>query len=251
MPLLFETLFLGAACSSLAAYILIKLIFKTNIRSYFDYMGILFLLSWIIARTITTSHAPFGGIYESMVFFAFLYSVKAVLLSRFPGRVTALAILPAFFMAVAALFLPLEMKAAGAPAPALESFWIWLHVPGIFIGYVSLTTGVVLAILGHAGIKSADDYLEPEMKLAFYFTAFGIITGGFWAQLSWGSFWSWDPKETWALFTFALLVMERHSPGRSGKNPLLRRALIYAAGFAMAFNYFGVTFLLPGLHSYR
>jgi ABC-type transport system involved in cytochrome c biogenesis permease subunit len=253
MNIIVETMLLGAGCASLAAYILIKLIFKTSVRSYFDYLCVFFLLSWIIFRTVVSQHAPFEGIYESMIFFAFLYLVKAVFLSRFPGRssagwVTAMIMMPAFLMAFSALMLPMEMKITGPGEPALESFWIWLHVPCIFIGYVSLSAGLVLAILGHAGIKKAEDYLETEMKLAFYFTALGIITGGFWAQLSWGSFWSWDPKETWALFTLALLTLERHVnfDGR----PFLRRAVIYAAALTMLLNYFGVTLLLPGLHSY-
>lgn len=242
-----ETILLAAGCAFLAGYILSGVNSRKWGR-YPAYAGIISFLSWIIVRAFDAGHAPFSGIYESMVFFAFLYFLKIALLSRFPEKTKAVTLLPALVMASIALFLPGGMKTAGPGSPALESFWIWLHVPGIFIGYVSLTIGFILAVISNAGSKTAENYLDAEMKIAFYFTALGIITGGFWAQLSWGSFWSWDPKETWALFTFAWLVLEMHT-GR--RRPVLRRIFIYAAFATMLFNYFGVTFLLSGLHSYR
>ncbi len=246
MTLVLESFLLSAGSVLLAFYILLNLFFKIRGSSFYAYAGILSLVCWIIIRAVTAGHAPFAGMYESMVFFAFLYAVKIVLLSRFPEKIKAFALVPAVLIMAGAFLMPEEMKIAGEGPPALESFWIWFHVPGIFIGYAALTIGLVLTILGQAGLKRAEDYLEPEMKQAFYFTAFGIITGGFWAQLSWGTFWSWDPKETWALFTLILLILERHA----GKI-FLRRAFIYAAALTMLFNYFGVTFLLSGLHSYR
>ncbi|MGA2143079.1 MAG: cytochrome c biogenesis protein CcsA, partial [Brevinematales bacterium] len=165
-----ETILLAAGAAALAGYILSG-INSCRRGRFLGYAGIISFLSWIIVRSLGSGHAPFSGIYESMVFFAFLYFVKIALLSRFPEKTKAVTLLPALAMASVALFLPDGMKTAGPGSPALESFWIWLHVPGIFIGYVSLTIGFILAIISNAGNKTAENYLDDEMRIAFYFTA--------------------------------------------------------------------------------
>ncbi len=245
MGLSIETLLILTASLCISAYIIISLLRKAA-HAILPIAGLAFLALWIAGRSVTAMHAPFSGIYESLLFFSFLYVLKVAVLSVFPGPVKAYLLIPAVIMMIAGLVLPPEMKIANAVPMVLKSFWIWLHVPGIFIGYVSLLAGFVLTLASNMGLSNLEEYIGSEMKLAYFFTAFGIITGGFWAQLSWGSFWSWDPKETWALFTWAWLILERHC-----KKPALRSAVIYAAMLSMLFNYFGVTFLLQGLHSYR
>lgn len=85
----------------------------------------------------------------------------------------------------------------------------------------------------------------PDIKQALFFITAGIITGGFWADQCWGVFWHWDPKEIWALITWFFLLSYFYL-----KSEKIQQVVIILAFLAMLFTYFGITFLLPGLHSY-
>ncbi|HBN27082.1 MAG TPA: c-type cytochrome biogenesis protein CcsB, partial [Desulfobacteraceae bacterium] len=94
-----------------------------------------------------------------------------------------------------------------------------------------------------------DELTHQMIMFGFLFLSIGIITGAVWANSAWGSYWSWDPKETWSLitwFVYAILLHARLMKGWRGK----RIAIISIIGFcAVIFTYFGVNYL-PGLHSY-
>jgi ABC-type transport system involved in cytochrome c biogenesis permease subunit len=246
MELMIETLLISGAVLAFLTLIIPALALKRQTGNAFVFAGLAFLALWIVLRSFVTGHAPFSGAYESIVFFMFLYSLKIGLFSTFPSKIKAALLIPAILSLTGALLLPPELKIPNPLVAALQSFWIFIHVPGIFIGYVSLTIGFILALLEKFGSRQVSAYLENEMRFAFFFIAFGIITGGAWAQLTWGSFWNWDPKETFALITWVWLCLERHF-----KTKRVRRALIFAAFVSMLFTYIGVMFFLPGLHSYR
>lgn len=149
--------------------------------------------------------------------------------------------------------------------PALKSNWLIAHVATCFFGYAAFAVafGVSImylikarnpektsGILGHIPRLEVLDELTHRMVLfGFLFLTAGIITGAVWANSAWGSYWSWDPKETWSLitwFVYATLLHARLMRGWQGK----QIAYLSVLGFsAVLFTYFGVN-LLPGLHSY-
>lgn len=199
---------------------------------------------WIVYRSVIAGHAPFSGAYESMAFFGWLYLLKMNLLSRYEQRTHAFINIPAVLLIIGALILPVSYKEATALLPALRSPWFIVHVPLFFWGYVSLTVAFVMSLIAKKHDIPARK-LESEAKQAFFFITAGIITGAFWGEAAWGNFWNWDPKEIWALITWLILINFFHF-----KNDRIRRGVLIIAFIAMLFTYFGVMFLLPGLHSY-
>jgi cytochrome c-type biogenesis protein CcsB len=149
--------------------------------------------------------------------------------------------------------------------PALKSNWLIAHVATCFFGYAAFAIAFgmsimylvkarnpekVEGIIGHLPKLDVLDELTHRMVLfGFLFLTGGIITGSVWANSAWGSYWSWDPKETWSLitwFVYATLLHARLMRGWAGK----QIAYLSILGFsAVLFTYFGVN-LLPGLHSY-
>jgi cytochrome c-type biogenesis protein CcsB len=198
-----------------------------------------------------------------------------------------LAPLALFLNAFATFSLPQEMQLAGPLVPALQSNWLMMHVTVMIISYAALILGSLLSIvfviainlaafgekskttlrtvlpplLSKAGKASKEysnnkvfanlDYLSYRIiGIGFPFLTIGILSGAVWANEAWGSYWSWDPKETWALLTwliFAIYLHTRLTKGWEGEKP----ALIASFGFIVVWVcYLGVNLLGEGLHSY-
>jgi cytochrome c-type biogenesis protein CcsB len=145
--------------------------------------------------------------------------------------------------------------------PALRSNWLTFHVFTAFLGYggfaVAALTGAGYLIASRNGSKAQTDITEAldaatakTISFGFLFLTVGIISGAVWANSAWGTYWSWDPKETWSLITwfiYAVFLHCRFMRGWKGK----RAAWISIIGFAsVIFTYYGVNFLLSGYHSY-
>jgi cytochrome c-type biogenesis protein CcsB len=152
--------------------------------------------------------------------------------------------------------------------PALQSNWLTSHVLTCFMGYAAFTVafalGIMFFIKQSAGARSSksgtfirllpseyqmDELMYSCAALGFIFLTLGIVTGSVWAHYAWGSYWSWDPKETWSLITwlvYAVMLHARLVRGWRGK----RMAMMSIVGFGcVLFTYLGVN-LLPSLHSY-
>jgi|GEM_PF-2289151 len=210
---------------------------------------------WLALRALRSGRAPFSGVYESLVFLGLVLQAKALASARgMRGRARAAwpAFLPGLVAALVALLLPASAKAIGPAPPALDSPWILVHVPAVLYGYASLALALVASIRearAPARTRAADDGHDAaarETRSAVAWIGAGIVFGGFWADAAWGVFWSWDPKETAALATWAVAVAALHARG-----PRLRALLLALSVAAMAFTYFGTAWLLPGLHAYR
>jgi cytochrome c-type biogenesis protein CcsB len=152
--------------------------------------------------------------------------------------------------------------------PALQSYWLHAHVITCFVGYAgfAVSAGAALMYLLKArqeeakvsagvvgllpGCKTLDDLVYRAIIWGFPFLTAGIITGAAWANYAWGTYWSWDPKETWSLIVwlvYAAFLHARITRGWHGK----RAAILSIAGFlATIFCYLGVNLVLSGLHSY-
>jgi cytochrome c-type biogenesis protein CcsB len=205
--------------------------------------------------------APMSNFYESLVFFAWCLPFLAILTFRrylrdYLGTVVALA--ACLLLAYASLG-GVDSKIKPL-MPALKSNWLLFHVVTCFLGYAAFTLGFGVAITYLVQEKRPRPSLPPLPELdrliyratvvGFLLLTLGILTGAVWAETAWGRYWSWDPKETWSLITwlvYATLLHARLVKGWQGR----RIAWLAVLGFgAVLFTYFGVSFLLPGLHSY-
>jgi len=219
----------------------------------------------LIMRTIESGHAPFTNMYESLSFLGWS-AVLAYLVMEGKFRIRKAG--PYFMLIVIAILAlassPLMPKEATPLVPALQSYWLWLHVSITMLGEAFFAVAFVASILylvadsrEKKGIKTAissarlDSLSYRCIAVGFpLFTLGGLVFGMVWAYKAWGSYWSWDPKEVWSLitwFVFALYLHTRVVMGWKGR----RSALIAILGFLAAlFTYFGVNYLLSGLHSY-
>ena len=218
------------------------------------------LLAVTIERSIRIRFVAVTNTFESLVFFSaaialllFLYRLKArdrtIPYINFGATVVAIALL-----AIASS--PIAPKEVVPPIPALQSYWLILHVTLSFIGEAFFVIAFVCAIYYLAARdgdrrKSLDRLTYTTIAIGYpIFTAGALIFGAIWAQTAWGSYWSWDPKETWALITWLVYTAYLHT--RFVKRFRGKVSAVLAiVGFAFTmFTFFGVNYLLPGLHSY-
>jgi len=229
------------------------------------------LLRWKESYQLGIGHAPLTNMYESVVFFSWVIIILYLLIEwRFKTKIIGAFAVPFAFLAMAyASFSTDISKTINPLVPALQSNWLIAHVVTCFIGYAAFAVAAALGFMyliksvskkevedssGIAGrlpsLKIIDDIIHKTMVFGFIWLTAGIITGAIWANSAWGTYWSWDPKETWSLITwflYAITLHARYTRGWSGK----RVALLAIFGFfAVLFTYYGVNFLLAGLHSY-
>jgi len=212
-------------------------------------------------------HAPLSNMYESLVFFSFTIGIIYLVIERkYKTSVIGAVATPLAFLAMAYASLSPNINDRIQPLiPALKSNWLIAHVITCFLGYAAFAIAFGISLiylfkqrdaagksnfLSHFPKSRVLDELTHQMVMfGFLFLSIGIITGAVWANSAWGSYWSWDPKETWSLitwFVYATFLHARMMRGWSGK----RIAYLSILGFmAVIFTYFGVN-LLPGLHSY-
>ena len=157
------------------------------------------------------------------------------------------------------------MQNASPLVPSLQSNWLMMHVSMMMFSYAILLLGSLLSILLLVITKNSslqifktktnllvnlDNWSYRTIGLGFPCLTIGIISGAVWANEAWGSYWSWDPKETWALITwivFAAYIHARLSKGWVGE----KAAMLGSFGFIVVWIcYLGTNFLGQGLHSY-
>ena len=225
-------------------------------------VGTASLLAGTVMRWIAAGHAPLSNLYESMVFFALVLALLYIFLRFKLGiRALGLAVVPLVFLILGiASNLPEQYTKIRPLVPALQSYWLTIHVVTCFIAYagfaVAFGTGIMYLVARRkeGGRLPAPEVLDEisyrSVALGFPFLSLGIITGAVWAKNAWGAYWSWDPKETWALVTWLVYSVYLHTrllKGWKGR----RSAWLSVAGFVtVIFTYFGVNLLLSGLHSY-
>lgn len=228
-------------------------------------------LRWYESYQLGHGHAPLTNMYESLVFFAWCTTLLYLYLEyRYKARVVGAFVLPCAAVAMAyASFSDRIDDRINPLIPALQSNWLIAHVVTCFIGYAAFAVagglGLMYLIKRRAVQRQApadsiggslpelrviDDLTHRTIVFGFLWLSAGIITGAVWANEAWGTYWSWDPKETWSLITwffYAITLHARYTRGWNGN----RLAVLALCGFAsVLFTYLGVNLLLSGLHSY-
>jgi len=226
------------------------------------------ILRWIESYKLGYGHVPLSNLYESLVFFSWVTILVYLIVEwRVKRRVIGAFVTPfASFAMAYASFSPKVEDSIEPLIPALKSNWLIVHVVTCFLGYASFAVACGLGVMflfkdrsseeskGILGALPAcrvlDDLIHQTIVFGFLWLSLGIITGAVWANDAWGTYWSWDPKETWSLITWFIYATALHARfirGWTGR----RIAYLSILGFAsVIFTYFGVNFLLSGLHSY-
>lgn len=220
-----------------------------------------FIIRWVQTHQTGYGYVPLSNLYESLIFFglaiAGIYLFWELKLQKKVFG-SLIFILNALIMAFASFVTDSSIKPL---VPALKSNWLIAHVITCFLGYAAFAIAFVIGIFyllsnssfvqKHLPERSQlENFMYKTMLFGFLWLTLGIITGAIWADQAWGNYWSWDPKETWSLITWLIYAGALHAKiirGWYGK----KMALLSIIGFiAVLFTYFGVNFLLSGLHSY-
>jgi cytochrome c-type biogenesis protein CcsB len=228
---------------------------------------ILFVLQTLglIARGYISGHAPWSDAYESMIYVAW----ATVGIGLAFGRKSDLTIASTSFVASMILMIAhwnwMDPEIANL-VPVLDSYWLMIHVSVIVGSYGPFTLGMILGIVSlililitnkknkkkiDLNLKELTIINELALTVGLIMLTIGNFLGGQWANESWGRYWGWDPKETWALISimiYAFVLHMRLIPGLRGKWAFNLMSIIAFASIVM--TYFGVNFYLTGLHSY-
>lgn len=285
---------------------------KSQITSILGYVGMFFVLitsiAALVAKGMVTGHMPWSNFYESMILMTSLSTILFLVLHKmYKNDLLGVVMSPGIVILIGiASLLPKNYRGNEPLVPALQSYWLKIHVTAMIISYsvflIATTTAIAYLILlaikspkeksnnlklamatpsgspvneaNIAMVASVQESTEDAVKnrlqakfnedpqaaffddltyklilFGFPILAFGIITGGMWANHAWGTYWSWDPKENASLVTWLFYGAYIHS--RVGMNIRGKNSAILAiVGFvAVLFTYYGVNYL-PGLHSY-
>lgn len=218
-----------------------------------------------VLRGLIAGRAPVTNMYESVVWVSLGVTVLAFVYSRiYKTKSYLLAAVPiAVFGLILADLLPsvLDPKIGPLPPVLRDNFWLVTHVLTITIGYAAFALAFALGhvVLALSLVKNSSAFDKSHLHLLVYrmlqfgilLLAVGTILGGVWANYSWGRFWGWDPKETWALIALLLYIFALHGriAGWWGSFGLSVAAVVCFNGVLMA--WYGVNFVLgKGLHSY-
>ena len=200
-----------------------------------------------------TGHVPLSNGAETMMSIAW-----TVLLAALPAA-RAFPLMRPFALIVSSLALLVAAMGQANPAltllvPVLSSPLLSIHVSLMMLSYAILAVIMVNSaaglLVGGLSARLAD-ISSLLLYFGLFFLAAGIITGSLWANISWGSYWNWDPKETWALITLLIYSAAAHrSIFGFLRRPKIYHIYLLLAFISVLFTYFGVNFLLGGLHSY-
>ncbi|NOX45389.1 MAG: cytochrome c biogenesis protein CcsA [Chlorobi bacterium] len=212
-----------------------------------------------------SGHAPWSNGYESMLYIGWATMLAGIIfVKRSPITLAVTALLASLILAIAGLsWMDPEITNL---VPVLKSYWLIVHVAIITASYGFLALAALLGFVNlilmnlkseknlqriDLTIQELSAIIEMTMVIGLFMLTIGTFLGGVWANESWGRYWGWDPKETWALVTvlvYSFVVHMRYIPGFKGSFAMSFAALISYASVMM--TYFGVNYYLSGLHSY-
>jgi cytochrome c-type biogenesis protein CcsB len=248
-------------------------IFKDNktmrilVNSMHVIIGLLFATHTLglIARWYISGHAPWSNAYESIIyvawatmFFGLAFDRKSKLTVASSSFVTAIILMAAYMNWIDPNIANLQ--------PVLNSYWLMIHVAVIVASYGPFALGMILGLVSlilvfftneknkekmALNIKEITYINEMALTIGLVMLTIGNFLGGQWANESWGRYWGWDPKETWALISimvYAFVIHSRFVPALRGK--WIFNLMSMYAFIAILFTYYGVNFHLVGLHSY-
>ena len=263
---------------------------SSSLVKYLSIVANIFIALQLISRWIISSHFPISNLFESLCFLSWGLILAQLLLEReYQTPIISTLSIPVILLTLgfACFVLPEDLRSSSNLVPALRSSWLVMHVSVVMLSYASLIIGSCLSAsvllidknqvlqirsnsVGIGGFKISNlapinqvtkpyqfSHLEKidtlsyrSILVGFVLLTLGLVSGAVWANEAWGTWWSWDPKETWAFISwlfYAAYLHMRISKGWQGRKP----ALLATSGFFIVLIcYLGVNFWGVGLHSY-
>ena len=227
------------------------------LQRLFPFVLFCFVSLHVLLRWIVTGHAPVSNIPETLLLMSWLSSALSLVASS--RRVPVLGLLCPVVASVCMLgsVLSDSVSPLSSLPPILRSPLLSVHVVLVMVSYTLLFCIALLSVrcLLHGCTPATLTRLTALSRLLLYpavsFLASGIIAGAVWANISWGTYWSWDAKETWALLTLMVYLAPFHIHSLDSDNsPRLYHIYVLVAFLVVLATYFGVSYFLPGMHSY-
>ena len=246
------------------AFIAVKKDTVARVAVGLQIVGFVLHTAALVCRGIGAGRLPLTNQYEFATSFAWgLCLVSLIFVIRFKFPVLGAFAAPVIFLIIG--YAAMQSKEVKELMPALRSNWLGFHVSTAIIAYGAFGVSFVLSIIFLLRDKmKASGFLDQHIpdrekldmisyrsvSLGLLFLTFTIITGAIWAERAWGSYWSWDPKETWSLVTWIIYAIYLHLRLHRGWQG--RAAAIFAVVgvICVLFTYLGVNTWLPGVHSY-
>ena len=219
----------------------------------------------LVCRGIGAGRLPLTNQYEFAASFAWglcLVSLIFILKFRFPVLGTFLT--PLIFLVIG--YAAMQSREVKDLMPSLRSNWLGFHVSTAIIAYGSFGVSAVVSAIFLCRTRMRDESFwgqhvpnREKLDLISYrsvclgllFLTFTILTGAIWAERAWGSYWSWDPKETWSLITWIIYAVYLHLRVNRGWRGTSAAVFAVIGFVCVLFTYVGVNTLLPGIHSYK
>ena len=240
---------------------------KLTVNFIIGIIVVLFILHTLglIWRWYLSGHAPWSDAYESMIYVAWSVMLFGLLLGRKSNLTIAASAFVCSMILMVAHWNWMD-PAIGNLQPVLQGYWLMIHVSVIVASYGPFAIGMILGVVSLLlmiltnkenkermliNIKELTIINEMALTVGLVMLAIGNFLGGMWANESWGRYWGWDPKETWALISimiYAFVIHMRLVPGLRGRWLFNFMSIIAFASILM--TYFGVNFYLSGLHAY-
>jgi ABC-type transport system involved in cytochrome c biogenesis permease subunit len=214
-------------------------------------VGLFLQFAFIVARAVSVGFLPFASRFESMALFALAVQATGLVVYLATRQHSAkLGTDAASIVLLVGALMPFGFHPGGDLNPVLNSPWFAFHILIAFGGYGCFTAGLAWSI-AHLCDRSLDVNPTLPRRLALaglVLLGVGILTGAMWADSSWGTYWSWDPKESWALLTWVLALAALHLR-------LFDRRLVAVLGYGMVlasmlFTFIGINLLKWGMHRY-
>ena len=261
------TIAMAGYLASMVLYALFFVLKKDKLGKIADIIvaaAFVFHTAALITRGIGAGRLPMTNQYEFATSFAWgICACYLVFLWRYKFRALGVFVTPVIFLIIG--YAAMQSREVRELMPALRSNWLAIHVSSAIISYGAFGVSFAVSLMFLLRQKMShssfwQEHIPQEnrldlisyraVSLGFLFLTFVMISGAIWAERAWGSYWSWDPKETWSLITWIIYAIYLHlriSRGWKGKSA----ALFAVIGFiCVIFTYIGVNTFLPGVHSY-
>jgi cytochrome c-type biogenesis protein CcsB len=236
-----------------------------SIASWLVIVTFAFHTAGLIMRWYISGHAPWTNGYEALVYISWATILAGLIFSRKSKITLAATAILAFLILMVAHLSWMDPEITNL-VPVLKSYWLVIHVAIITASYGFLALGAIMAAFNlvlmilksektmqrvDLVIQELSFIMEMTLMVGLFMVSVGTFLGGVWANESWGRYWGWDAKETWALFTvivYSFIAHMRMVPGLKGVYAFNLASLLGFSSVIM--TYFGVNYYLSGLHSY-
>lgn len=218
-------------------------------------LGCILHLAILVMRTGLTGMLPLTNGLEFLLSFTWITVLLYLLMqTRYPIQSAAgiVMLISASLLSLTAILMKGQLSSVAPLMPALKSPWLTVHVVTAAVSYSAFALAAGLAVMQFfkAGHSIKDDHIYLLVGGGFALLSLSIVLGAIWAEQAWGRYWSWDPKETWALITWIIYAIYLHVHRSRDWQGNTTRWMVIGGFILVLFTFLGVNYLLPGLHSY-